>query len=176
LHLTAALSAGDKHTAEKIKNDGNALFKKGKFAAAIDLYTEALLHAPDMHVIYVNRAMSYLKLEKWEQCEQDARSALAIQSGLIKVGLSRRCMCTTAFEHFSNASVLTPKHCLNPMQHHHDLLHIIFRYDAAPSSPSHTIIDCLHLIRELAGLHCDNCDRNVSSNQSSTARHDWKHH
>lgn len=85
LSLTVLLSAADRSTAEKIKNDGNVLFKKGKFSAAVDLYTEALLHAPDMHVIYINRAMSYLKLERWEQCEQDARNALFIESGLIKV-------------------------------------------------------------------------------------------
>ena len=79
------LVAADKVTAERIKNEGNVLFKKGKFAAAIDRYTEAVLHAPDMHVIYVNRAMSHLKLERWEKCEEDARMALSLQSGLIKV-------------------------------------------------------------------------------------------
>lgn len=83
--LTHMLAAADKVTAERIKNEGNVLFKKGKFAAAIDRYTEAMLHAPDMHVIYVNRAMSHLKLERWEKCEEDARMALSLQSGLIKV-------------------------------------------------------------------------------------------
>jgi tetratricopeptide (TPR) repeat protein len=91
--MLLAATAADKQTAEKIKNDGNVLFKKGKFAAAIDLYTEALLHAPDMHVIYINRAMSYLKLERWEQCEMDAAKALSIQSGLIKVHCTNICTC-----------------------------------------------------------------------------------
>lgn len=116
--LTPGVIAADRRTAEKIKNDGNVLFKKGKFAAAVDLYTEAILHAPDMHVIYVNRAMSYLKLEKWEQCESDARCALSIQSGLIKV------MFTHILEHKCYLYQLyggrrTPHRPLDPTLHLH---------------------------------------------------------
>jgi STIP1 homology and U-box containing protein 1 len=75
----------DRQRAEQIKMDGNVLFKKGKFAAAIDLYTEAVVLAPDMHVLFVNRALCYKKLGKWERCEQDARTALSLHSGLMKV-------------------------------------------------------------------------------------------
>ena len=68
-----------------MKAQANELFKRGKMKAAIDGYTEAIAFAPDMHVLFVNRALCNRKLENWQECERDARCALALHSGLMKV-------------------------------------------------------------------------------------------
>lgn len=86
-HLCAL--AADTHRAEQIKAQGNQLFKRGKYAAAIDMYTEAVLHDPELHVLYVNRALCYRKLSKWEQCEADARTAIEMRRVQIKARPSR---------------------------------------------------------------------------------------
>eukprot|EP00892_Ulva_mutabilis_P011858 jgi/Ulvmu1/9044/UM005_0137.1 len=79
-----AVTQEDRLKAETIKTQGNQLFRRGKYAAAIDMYTEAVLHDPEMHVLYVNRALCYRKLSKWQQCESDARTAIELHRMQIK--------------------------------------------------------------------------------------------
>jgi tetratricopeptide (TPR) repeat protein len=76
--------AADKAQAEKIKAEANDLFKRGRYNAAADRYTEALAFAPEMEVLFVNRALCHRKLEHWQQCEEDARRALSLHSGHMK--------------------------------------------------------------------------------------------
>ena len=75
----------DKATAEAIKLEANDLFRRGKYNAAVEKYTEAITFSQSMHVLYVNRALCHRKLENWERCEQDSRTALGLHSGLMKV-------------------------------------------------------------------------------------------
>lgn len=70
--------------AAEIKTQGNQLFKRGKYRAAIDMYTDAVLHDPELHVLYVNRALCYRKLSNWQQCEADARTAIELRRVQIK--------------------------------------------------------------------------------------------
>jgi STIP1 family protein 1 len=70
--------------AERIKDDGNVLFRKGKFKAAIDCYTEAIAFDSSLAVLYVNRAMCHKKLSNWDQVVRDSKTALALQSDLMK--------------------------------------------------------------------------------------------
>ena len=70
--------------AEKIKDDGNALFRKGKYKAAIDCYTEAIAFDSSLAVLYVNRAMCHKKLSNWDQVVRDSKTALNLQSDLMK--------------------------------------------------------------------------------------------
>jgi STIP1 family protein 1 len=70
--------------ADTIKAEGNTLFAKGKYKAAIDKYTEAITVAPGVAVLYVNRALCHKKLSAWEGVVKDARAALQLQSDLLK--------------------------------------------------------------------------------------------
>ncbi|CEG48983.1 hypothetical protein PPTG_04535 [Plasmopara halstedii] len=62
--------------AEQLKLQGNLYFQKGKFLAAIDMYTEAIVMAPDRSTYYSNRALCHSKLDKWENCRADCELAL----------------------------------------------------------------------------------------------------
>ena len=72
----ATVSATDK--ANEFKDNGNALFKKGEYLASIQMYTAAIALAPRNPVYYSNRAMSYLKLEMYEQTISDCDSSIAV--------------------------------------------------------------------------------------------------
>ncbi|KAG7379773.1 STIP1 y and U box-containing protein 1 [Phytophthora pseudosyringae] len=62
--------------AEQLKLQGNQCFQKGKFRAAIDMYTEAIVMAPGRSTYYSNRALCQAKLERWEDCREDCALAL----------------------------------------------------------------------------------------------------
>lgn len=51
-------------SADSLKNEGNALFKKGNFERAVEKYTQAIEMEPKSAVLHANRAMAHLKLEK----------------------------------------------------------------------------------------------------------------
>ncbi|CAI5715694.1 unnamed protein product [Peronospora farinosa] len=48
---------------DELKQQGNLCFQKGKFHAAIDMYTEAIVMAPGRSKYYSNRALSVKALE-----------------------------------------------------------------------------------------------------------------
>lgn len=60
----------------ELKEEGNEKFKEGNFIEALTLYTKALdlgdIKDTDKAVIYKNRAMCNLKLEKFEKAADDA--------------------------------------------------------------------------------------------------------
>ncbi|KAH3676413.1 hypothetical protein WICMUC_002044 [Wickerhamomyces mucosus] len=51
-----------------LKEKGNEEFKKGNYSVANSLYEDALKLSPDNTVLYSNRAMTLIKLEKWDEC------------------------------------------------------------------------------------------------------------
>jgi tetratricopeptide (TPR) repeat protein len=73
-----------KSAAEKAKEEGNAFFKKGEYARAVDKYTECILLRPVESVFFSNRAMAYLKLSKFIEAELDCTSAIALDDKNIK--------------------------------------------------------------------------------------------
>ncbi|KAG2427142.1 hypothetical protein HXX76_012652 [Chlamydomonas incerta] len=74
-------TAADRKAADELKAEGNALFTKGKFAAAIEKYTEAVTLSPDWPVLYINRGMAARKKGDWERVEADASLALGLVGG-----------------------------------------------------------------------------------------------
>ncbi|KAG3103131.1 hypothetical protein PI124_g14233 [Phytophthora idaei] len=66
--------------AEQLKLQGNKCFQKGKFYAAIDMYTEAIVMAPGRSTYYSNRALCHSKLDKWGKCRDDCELALKIDA------------------------------------------------------------------------------------------------
>ena len=58
--------------AENSKHQGNLLFQKQKYAAACELYTEAILQSEQKwHVPYLNRAMANEKRLRWKEAKED---------------------------------------------------------------------------------------------------------
>eukprot|EP00873_Tetraselmis_striata_P027245 jgi/Tetstr1/447509/TSEL_034889.t1 len=74
----------DKELAESCKAEGNRRFGLQKYAAAIESYTEAICHAPQWDVLYINRALCHKKRADWAAVREDATQALALNSESVK--------------------------------------------------------------------------------------------
>ncbi|GAA0140787.1 ubiquitin-protein ligase [Lithospermum erythrorhizon] len=70
--------------AEKLKQDGNFYFKKDRFRAAIDAYTEAITLCPDVPLYLTNRALCHLKRNDWTRVEEDCRKAIQLDHNSVK--------------------------------------------------------------------------------------------
>mmetsp|Transcript_3252 Transcript_3252/g.5469 ORF Transcript_3252/g.5469 Transcript_3252/m.5469 type:complete len:557 (-) Transcript_3252:445-2115(-) len=75
--------------AEEARQEGNELFKEGKFAAAIERYEEAMKRDPKNHVPYSNRAACYQKLMEWQLALKDADKCVEMEPTFVK-GWSRK--------------------------------------------------------------------------------------
>ncbi|KAJ5703211.1 Tetratricopeptide-like helical [Penicillium malachiteum] len=64
--------------AQELKAKGNQLFKQGDYVGAEDFYSQAILKDPHDPTFFTNRAITRIKLEKWEDVEHDARAAIEI--------------------------------------------------------------------------------------------------
>ena len=66
---------------EELKRKGNECFKRGKYNAAIECYTQAIDVQPSA-ALYSNRAMCHVKRclieakEEWTQVEADCRASV----------------------------------------------------------------------------------------------------
>ncbi|CAL4162482.1 unnamed protein product, partial [Meganyctiphanes norvegica] len=74
----------EKMTDVELKNKGNKLYASRKFDEAIKCYSEAISKKPSVAVYYTNRALCNLKLKRWELVCQDCRTALELDSSLVK--------------------------------------------------------------------------------------------
>ncbi|CAN0899144.1 E3 ubiquitin-protein ligase CHIP [Linum grandiflorum] len=70
--------------AERLKEDGNVYFKKERFAAAIDAYTEAIVLCPNVAVYWTNRALCHRKRNNWKKVEEDCLSAIKLDHNSFK--------------------------------------------------------------------------------------------
>lgn len=75
--------------AEQARQEGNELFKDGKFAEAIGKYNDAMKRNPKDHVPYSNRAACYQKLMEWQLALKDAETAITMEPTFVK-GWSRK--------------------------------------------------------------------------------------
>jgi len=66
------------------KEEGNALFKAGKFPEAVAKYSEAIKRAPEEAAYYTNRATAYTKLLAYPEAFKDLDKALALKPDFIK--------------------------------------------------------------------------------------------
>lgn len=62
-------------TANRLKDEGNALLGDGKYAKAAEKYSEAIALHPTA-IFYSNRAQALIKLESYGSAIQDANEAL----------------------------------------------------------------------------------------------------
>uniref|UniRef100_A0A7N0UGP5 E3 ubiquitin-protein ligase CHIP n=1 Tax=Kalanchoe fedtschenkoi TaxID=63787 RepID=A0A7N0UGP5_KALFE len=70
--------------AEKLKLDGNLYFKKDRFGAAIEAYTEAITLCPNVPVYWTNRALCHLKRKDWVRVEEDCRRTIQLDTSSVK--------------------------------------------------------------------------------------------
>ena len=64
--------------ASTLKDEGNKLFKEGKYAEACEKYTEALKHDPNNSVIYSNRSVTHIKLKNYEHALSDSQECIKL--------------------------------------------------------------------------------------------------
>ncbi|XP_053736390.1 sperm-associated antigen 1-like [Synchiropus splendidus] len=62
-----------------LKQDGNEFVKKGHFQDALGKYTECLKLKPEECAIYTNRALCYLKQERFAEAKADCDAALKLE-------------------------------------------------------------------------------------------------
>ncbi|MBA0633469.1 hypothetical protein Gotri_006907 [Gossypium trilobum] len=79
----SALSAAAKQ-AEQLRKDGNIYFKKDRFGAAIDAYTEAITLCPNVPVYWTNRALCHRRRNDWLKVEEDCRRAIQLDYSSVK--------------------------------------------------------------------------------------------
>lgn len=70
--------------AEKAREDGNAKFKAGLFAEAVQFYTEAIKRDPKDPRSYNNRALAYTKLVALPEALKDAKEATKVDPTFVK--------------------------------------------------------------------------------------------
>ncbi|XP_034384847.1 sperm-associated antigen 1-like isoform X2 [Cyclopterus lumpus] len=62
-----------------LKQEGNDFVKKGQYQDALGKYSEGLKLKPEECAIYTNRALCYLKLERFAEAKQDCDAALRVE-------------------------------------------------------------------------------------------------
>jgi len=77
--------------AQLSKEKGNDAFRKGDYLSAHDHYADAILADPAEYSYPLNKAMANLKLERWQEAEHDATTALKLSPGDLKAYF-RRCV------------------------------------------------------------------------------------
>lgn len=82
----------DPEKSNEAKDKGNAVFKDGKYAEAIEWYTEAIKRNPQNHVPYSNRAAAYTKLLEFGLAEADCNKCIEIKPDFMK-GYMRKANC-----------------------------------------------------------------------------------
>lgn len=69
---------------QALKEEGNALVKKGEHKKAIEKYTQSLKHNPAEITTYTNRALCYLSVKQYREAVRDCDEALVNDGRNIK--------------------------------------------------------------------------------------------
>lgn len=79
-----APSDKDMKKGQALKEEGNALVKKGEHKKAIEKYSQSLKHNPTEVTTYTNRALCYLSVKQYRDAVRDCDDALMIDSSNVK--------------------------------------------------------------------------------------------
>uniref|UniRef100_A0A669EHF0 Translocase of outer mitochondrial membrane 34 n=1 Tax=Oreochromis niloticus TaxID=8128 RepID=A0A669EHF0_ORENI len=82
--MSAAPSDKEIKKAQALKEEGNALVKKGEHKKAIEKYSQSLKHNPTEVTTYTNRALCYLSVKQYRDAIRDCDEALVIDSNNVK--------------------------------------------------------------------------------------------
>jgi hypothetical protein len=70
-------------SSQEAKEQGNRLYKEGRYAAAVDAYTAAIEmgsgNEPDLHITYSNRCACNMKLDKFGSALDDAQACVRLK-------------------------------------------------------------------------------------------------
>jgi len=69
---------------KELKDQGNKYFNANKYESAIESYSKAIALNPNVPTYYTNRALCYMKCNRWPQAVQDSKAALERDNGLVK--------------------------------------------------------------------------------------------
>merc|ERR1719206_1546658 len=75
---------GARMSDKDLKDQGNKYFNANKFDSAIESYSKAIALNPNIPTYYTNRALCYMKNNRWAQAVQDSKAALERDSSLVK--------------------------------------------------------------------------------------------
>ena len=70
--------------ADKSKEEGNNAFKKKDYSVAIDLYSRAISIDPTNAAYFLNRCMSFIEIQKFEEALSDANMAIQLKPDYFK--------------------------------------------------------------------------------------------
>jgi len=90
--------------AEKAREDGNAKFKAGLFADAVQFYSEAIKRDPKDPRSYNNRALAYTKLVALPDAYRDAQEATKVDPTFVK-GYIRQSIVLQAMREYEKSMV-----------------------------------------------------------------------
>ena len=81
-HTGTQLSVDDAMARDALdeKTRGNEHYKGGRYAQAVQSYTNSLLIDPSSSVVYANRAMARLKLRQWAKAEEVCLEIFFVQT------------------------------------------------------------------------------------------------
>ncbi|KAJ2849604.1 hypothetical protein IWW36_002501 [Coemansia brasiliensis] len=71
-------------SANQFKSQGDSAFKQGKYAKAIDFYSQAICIDSTNAVLFTNQAMAFLKLEKYTDAAENCSKALRLSPDNVK--------------------------------------------------------------------------------------------
>eukprot|EP00088_Acartia_fossae_P003810 TRINITY_DN11635_c0_g1_i1.p1 TRINITY_DN11635_c0_g1~~TRINITY_DN11635_c0_g1_i1.p1 ORF type:complete len:290 (-),score=69.18 TRINITY_DN11635_c0_g1_i1:155-1024(-) len=78
------MSSSSRQSDKDLKEQGNKYFNACKYDSAIDCYSKAITLNPGIPTYYTNRALCYIKNNKFQLAVQDSRAALERDSTLVK--------------------------------------------------------------------------------------------
>ena len=82
--MADSADVSDPPSAEALKNEGNELFKAGKYADAVVKYGEAIDVDPEVPAYYSNRAFCHIKMENHGLAIADASIAIELDKTFVK--------------------------------------------------------------------------------------------
>uniref|UniRef100_A0A3Q2CK20 Translocase of outer mitochondrial membrane 34 n=1 Tax=Cyprinodon variegatus TaxID=28743 RepID=A0A3Q2CK20_CYPVA len=74
----------DVKKAQALKEEGNALVKKGEYQKAVEKYTQSLKHNGSEVTTYTNRALCFLSLKQYRDAIRDCSDALRMDGSNVK--------------------------------------------------------------------------------------------
>ncbi|XP_067217798.1 sperm-associated antigen 1 isoform X1 [Chanodichthys erythropterus] len=117
---------------ERLKDEGSGLFRSGCYQDAAERYTECLQLKPHECAVYTNRALCYIKLQRFTEARQDCDSALQLQP-TNKKAFYRRALANQGLKDYLA--------CRSDLQQ-------VLRLDASVTEAEQLLMEVTHLMKD----------------------------